>query len=106
MVENDWRDERLGCGQNNGRCDLPPRDRVCLQPGGCDCEGGFVRRWNRGNTGGGGTAEVGVEADTPTVAPAEDGHCVDGRGPNEPNERVGTPVGWAKPAEFGSSDGF
>lgn len=106
MVENDWRDEKLGCGQNSGRCDLPPQYRVCLKLGGCDCEDGFVRRSKRGNTGEADMAEVAAEVDTPMVVLAEDGHCVDGRGPNELNERVGTLVWWAKLAEFGFLDGF
>lgn len=92
MVENDWRVEKLGCGQNNGRRDLPPQYRVCLKPGGCDCEDGFVRRWKRGKTAEADRAEVGVEVNNPMVVLAEDGHCVYGRGPNELNERVGTLV--------------
>lgn len=90
MAENDWRDEKLGCGQNNGRCDLLPQHRVCLKLGGCDCEDGFVRTWKRGKTAEADRAEVGVEVDTPMVVLAGDGHCVAGRGPNELNERVRT----------------
>lgn len=103
MVENDWKVENLGCGQNNGRCDLPPQYKVCLKPGGCDCE---VRRWKRGKMAEEDRAEVGVEVDTPMVVLAEDGHCVDGRGPNELNERVETLVWWVKLEEFGFLDGF
>lgn len=43
----------------------------------------------------------GVAVDVPMATPAEDGHCVDGRVPNERDEEEGTWICWAKPAEFG-----
>lgn len=44
---------------------------------------------------------VGVGVDVPMATPAKDGHCVDGRVPNELGEEEGTSICWAKPAEFG-----
>lgn len=77
-----------------------------MKPGGCDCEGGSALRGERGKKAEADRAGVRAEEDTPTVVPVEGGHCVDGRGPNELNERAATPVWWVKPAEFGFLDGF
>lgn len=106
MVENDWRDEKMGCDQKNGRYDLPPQYRVCLKLEECDCEDDFVQSLKRGKMVEADRAMVGVEVDTPIVVLGEDGHCVDGKGPDELNERVGTLVWWVKLEEFDFLGGF